>query len=122
MAIRVDSTWLTTTVLVAIAIGLPATVLFGSVLRFSRHTATRWTTVAGAWVGLAFMVGYLSWFVNVIFQWSPVGMVGWPILGIMFCMISLGFAFFADRSQQTKLFVGSVLLVAVSLSSFVAPN
>jgi hypothetical protein len=122
VTMMVDSAWLTKRLLVSFGVGLPAILLFASVLRSSRRTVSRWATAAGAWTGIAFMISYVCWFVNVMFQWSPVWMVGWPILGIFFSIISFAFAFFADRSQQTKLFIGSVLLVAVSLSSFVAPN
>jgi hypothetical protein len=74
------------------------------------------------WTTLAILGIYACSVLNIIFRWSVMFMVGWPLLGITLAFFGGGLASSAPPGERWKLIIANVFLLVLALRSLVAPN
>jgi hypothetical protein len=117
-----DPQWIKKTVAVSILLGIPAVLLLSKVWRSHNRANGRWSTNAALWTGMLFTVTYLSWIVNVTFEWSAFAMVLWPLCGAVLSVVGFVLGLFSDRDQRLRLIGANALFLVISLFSIVVPN
>jgi drug/metabolite transporter (DMT)-like permease len=116
-----DPTWIKKTTVLSLAFALPALVLLAQDWR-NRSTRPSPVPSAAWWIGLALVVSYFCWFLNVTFEWSVGLMIAWPLFGMVLALLGCGLSFFADGENRPKLLIANALLLVLGLLSIVAPN
>jgi hypothetical protein len=117
-----DPNWIRKTVALSILLAVPSLILLLQVRRDRRRAGTAVQTSLAFWTGAIWLATFVCWFVNVMFEWSVMFMIGWPLFGIALAVLGCGLAFLTKGGERIKLLGANFLLLVLSLMSIIAPN
>jgi hypothetical protein len=118
-----DPNWIKKTVACSILLAVPSLILLVQIRRDrARQAGTAVQTNLAFWTGAISLATFVCWFVNVMFEWSVMFMIGWPLFGIALSVLGCALAFLTKGGERIKLLGANFLLLILSLMSIIAPN
>jgi hypothetical protein len=114
-----DPAWIKKTIIFSAVFAVPAVFLLTQV----RSRANRATGASLSFrIAVMLLAVYVLWALNVTFELSVGFMIAWPLFGIALSAIGAAAALWKTSGERVRLLTTNLLLLALHVSSIVAPN